>query len=568
MFLRILFFLFLFFFLYNNTYPKQIEPVFLNGSDSIKVNEISLPFNNSGAIAGSPTSGKLNGVTFLFSSGFMLSGYENDFLFANGVFTSSLITDYLPGNVGASYKDPVYEIYKISSSPFGKDWLDWKKAVGIGADFYDGKKDGIYNPVDLNRNSAWDPGEDKPDYLGYENYWCVYNDAVSRVQRRFHDVPPLGIEVHQTIFGYNRENYLGNSVFIRYRIIYKGDGAEKLDSVYFSVRSDPDLGRYYSDDLVGCDTTIDAGYAYQLRYDSLWQNNSAVFMAQFLQTPFVYIEGETYQDVNQNGIFETDIDIPLDTAIVVKGVNGIDTIPGAKNLGMTSFSTQIRTAIVFEPATRYAIRNVQQGLSINGEIVNPCQWEFGNGATLPNCSSINPKFMYSGDPVTKSGWLNITEMDAQFFVSTGPFTLEKEKPVDIYVAYIAVRKDSSLGSLTEARRIARMNKLFYLKNFGIEVPQPVETEEEKIPYDFYLYQNYPNPFNPTTNIPFTTHKDGKVEIKIYNTLGEEVAKIFSGDLTAGKHKVEFNAGNLPAGIYLCQLRLGLRAQAIKIMLVK
>jgi hypothetical protein len=86
--------------------------------------------------------------------------------------------------------------------------------------------------------------------------------------------------------------------------------------------------------------------------------------------------------------------------------------------------------------------------------------------------------------------------------------------------------------------------------------------------EFKLQQNYPNPFNPTTNIPFTTDKDGKVEIKIYNTLGEEVAKIFSGELPAGKHKVEFNAGNLPVGIYLCQLRLGLRAQTIKLMLLK
>jgi len=568
------FILILIFILNNKTiYSMVILPYSSGGWDSITVNRINLPFSNYGSIAGYYTNGKLDDVTFLYTGGFMLSGYENDILFANGVFPSALIIDYASGNIGAPYNDPIFNIHKVSHSPFGKDWIDWKKAVSIGADFYDGNKDGIYNPEDINGDGKWNPDEDMPDVFGYANYWCVYNDAIPKAHRRFNNVSPLGIEIHQTIFGYNRENYLGNSVFIRYRIFYKGDGAAKLDSVYFSIRTDPDIGADWKDDYGGSDTLLDASYAYQTDYDTLWGNNSAVFMAQFLQTPAVYLPGETFIDANFNGTFEPDFDIPLDTAILVKGIMGVDTLPGAKNLGMTSSFVSHLGDTYIEPGSPFELRNIQiGGMGRRGNFINPCTWEFGNGASLPNCSSINPKFMFSGDPVTNAGWLPDTTKcngcDLRLFSTTGPFTLEKEKPVDIYVAYIAVRKDSSLGSLTEARRIARMNKLFYLKNFGIEVPQPAEIEEEKIRYDFYLYPNFPNPFNPTTYIPFTTHKDGKVEIKIYNTLGEEVAKIFSGDLAAGKHKVEFNAGNLPAGIYLCQLRLGLRAQAIKIMLVK
>ena len=58
--------------------------------------------------------------------------------------------------------------------PFGPSWLDWIDAVYLGADFYDGNNDGIYNPVDLNGNNQWDPNEDKPDLILDEAYWCVF----------------------------------------------------------------------------------------------------------------------------------------------------------------------------------------------------------------------------------------------------------------------------------------------------------------------------------------------------------------------------------------------------------
>ncbi len=546
--------------------------------DSIQTNQITLHFDNSGNLGknknGDSGQGKLNGVTFLFCGGFLISGYANDFLFANGVFASHLMSDYKPGNVNQLPGNPINKNFNINflDEPFGNNWLEWSKAVEMGAGFYDGDLDSIYNPVDLNSNGKWDPEEDKPDIVGYYNYWTVYNDGIQKQLRRFLDVDPLGIEIHQTVFAFMNFNYLSNVVFIRYRICYKGNKVDKLDSVYFSISADPDLGSDWQDDYGGTDTAHHAVYSYQTEYDSLWGKNSAVFMAQFLQTPEVYIPGETFIDVNSNGIYDKEYDIPLDTALLINGINGIKFLPGAKNLGSTSSFISHLGNTYFQPDTRIQQRRLQVGgMDIWGSTVDPCTWEFGNGSSLPNCSSINQRFMFSGDPVSIAGWLPDTAdcngCDLKLINSTGPFTLEKEKPVDIYVAYIAARKDSSLASLTEARRIAQMNKLLHQKNFGVKIP--IRSEEEiKIKRDFHLYQNFPNPFNPMTNIPFTTDKDGKVEIRIYNTLGEEVTKVFSGELPAGKHKVEFNAGNIPAGIYLCQLRLGLKAQTIKIALVK
>ena len=95
--------------------------------------------------------GQFAGGTFLFSSGFWLSGYTDNYLWANGVASASLVEDYIAGTVGMDPNDPKASIYKLSSEdvPFGQSWQDWIDAVNLGADFYDGNGDGIYNPVDL-----------------------------------------------------------------------------------------------------------------------------------------------------------------------------------------------------------------------------------------------------------------------------------------------------------------------------------------------------------------------------------------------------------------------------------
>ena len=74
-----------------------------------------------------------------------------------------------------------------------------------------------------------------------------------------------------------------------------------------------------------------------------------------------------------------------------------------------------------------------------------------------------------------------------------------------------------------------------------------------IPKNYSLDQNYPNPFNPSTTIRFALPMNAKVNIKLYNTLGQEVANIFNSDLSAGIHETSFNASNLSSGVYFYRL---------------
>jgi hypothetical protein len=76
------------------------------------------------------------------------------------------------------------------------------------------------------------------------------------------------------------------------------------------------------------------------------------------------------------------------------------------------------------------------------------------------------------------------------------------------------------------------------------------------PEEYMLNQNYPNPFNPSTMIRFSLKDDGKVTLKIFNLLGQEVATLVDQNMKAGQHSISWNASNLPTGIYLYQLEAG------------
>ncbi|NUN08673.1 MAG: T9SS type A sorting domain-containing protein [Ignavibacteriaceae bacterium] len=88
-------------------------------------------------------------------------------------------------------------------------------------------------------------------------------------------------------------------------------------------------------------------------------------------------------------------------------------------------------------------------------------------------------------------------------------------------------------------------------------------------YDFKLFNNYPNPFNPSTTIRFTSAKETRAWLKVYNSIGVEVAELFNGTAEAGKvYDVDFNAAGLSSGIYFYKLITPARSETRKMILTK
>ncbi|MCB9210867.1 MAG: T9SS type A sorting domain-containing protein [Ignavibacteriales bacterium] len=452
------------------------------------VNNINLPVNRAGVIAdvaiddGFEAGGQYDGGTFLYSAGFFLSGKDNGNLWANAVASASRIQDYQPGTHEFGPFDARNVIYVLRSADgdFHSSWDDWKDAVALGAEFYDGDGDGIYNPVDKNGNGTWDPDEDRPDLIGDETVWCVMADNVDAPLRRWSNVSPKGIEVRQTIFGFESAGSLGNILFVRYKIRNTGSVNEVLDSCFFGVWADPDVGDY-TNDLVGCDTTLNAGFVYDNGIDGEY-SNSPCFLIDFFQGPISYVPGETFIDDNNNGIYDEG-ETALDTAYEVRGqIRGVVEHPGGRNQGLSSFVHYIQSdPTLGDPDTEVEARNYMLGTDRIGEPVNPCEFEFGEVRGIP-CADVDNRFWYSGDPVTDIGWMCNTKTDQRQMSNTGPFDLVAGQDIEIVVAYVVGRAPTSVESVNEAKKIDGFAQFIYDSNFKT-APSPPRVQPTIITTD-------------------------------------------------------------------------------------
>ncbi len=111
------------------------------------------------------------------------------------------------------------------------------------------------------------------------------------------------------------------------------------------------------------------------------------------------------------------------------------------------------------------------------------------------------------------------------------------------------------------KQIDRSGNFYYSQSIEVEVGVAADV--------FELAQNFPNPFNPSTSIQFTVPTDGRATLKVFNTLGQEVATLFNDNATAGiYHQVQFNGSNLASGIYFSRLEFNGKMQVRKMLLLK
>jgi hypothetical protein len=106
-----------------------------------------------------------------------------------------------------------------------------------------------------------------------------------------------------------------------------------------------------------------------------------------------------------------------------------------------------------------------------------------------------------------------------------------------------------------------------------EIQTGILVPDESLPWDFVLYPNYPNPFNPLTKIEFELEKSSVIDLSVFNLLGQKVATLHKGRLSAGHHLFSWEAitetgDELPSGVYFYRLQSEQSVATKKMLLIR
>lgn len=123
------------------------------------------------------------------------------------------------------------------------------------------------------------------------------------------------------------------------------------------------------------------------------------------------------------------------------------------------------------------------------------------------------------------------------------------------------------------KELVFINRNFHLSKRGgaVVILEPVQVnavEDNILPKAYALEQNYPNPFNPVTRIRYAVPAPGQVLLRVFNTLGEDVATLVDERKEVGFHEVQFDAGRLSSGVYFYRMEMGGFTAVRKMTLVR
>ena len=344
---------------------------------------------------------------------------------------------------------------------YERDWREWPWEKG--APYYDNDGSGSY-----------DPEVDEPGVAGADQLaWFVVNDLDPGASQSLYGSKPIGLEAQMLFWGYARTDALGDVIFRKYTVIYKGTSATpdtaRVEDMYFAQWSDPDLGDY-GDDFAGSDVGLSLGYVYNSTnrdhtYDFFGLAPPAVGY-DFLQGPVVpaYVKDE-------NG------DTVLDEAgepIVDESSEAIFNFSrrsGFRNLPMTSFVYFAAGSAISDPSLGEYVGtqqwyNLLRGYQPQPDIDNPVPY------TNP-LTDEDTFFTLDGDPTIPEGWndgVPLPSGDRRIVLNTGPFEMALGDTQEVVVALLGGISNDRLLSISKLKFNDKFVQEAYDNLF--EVPSP------------------------------------------------------------------------------------------------
>lgn len=176
-------------------------------------------------------------------------------------------------------------------------------------------------------------------------------------------------------------------------------------------------------------------------------------------------------------------------------------------------------------------------INTNANLGDTIKWQWLNGSHTTTCDGTNGSTLPAGAPAWNSN------------MNSGSTTFMYKITVVGNYHFVCIPHGPNMAG-------------------NISVLSGVSNISGSIPDNFKLFQNYPNPFNPVTNIKFQLAASGLVKLKVYDIVGNEVASLVNQNMAAGIYNVDFDASEIPTGVYMYRLETATYSEVKRMILVK
>jgi hypothetical protein len=302
-----------------------------------------------------------------------------------------------------------------------QDWNEWPGNDGAPFD-------------DVNGNGVYEPSIDIPGVPGaHQTLWYVANDMNTARVAGLYGSPPIGIEMQRTLWGYVSPSDIGNTIFIRTRIINKSGAS--IDSMFITQWSDPDLGDA-GDDYAGCDTTRELGFVYNAR------PSDAVYGYAVPAVGYTLLAGPEVPGT------------PSDTATI-----GWTKRPGFRNLNLSSFVIFIGGNATYSDPRHGSGGDIQWYCMMNG-LSGTCD------PFIDPTTGMATKFPLAGDPVKGQGWIDgsppfLYAGDRRIVMTAGPITVANGDTQEVVVAHLVAQGGDRLSSVSALKTATDRVRSFF-----------------------------------------------------------------------------------------------------------
>ena len=174
----------------------------------------------------------------------------------------------------------------------------------------------------------------------------------------------------------------------------------------------------------------------------------------------------------------------------------------------------------------------------------------------------------SGIPVTVIGGNQFFDSASTVSFSVTPLSLVYNGMNYYFQRWNGTGNGSYSGSNPSPTITSMNNVVVEAAVYDTIPPIGIQNLNNGVPVVYQLHQNFPNPFNPVTKIKFDLPEQSSVNIRVYDIIGNEVARVYNGELTAGFYEVDWNASDFASGVYFYRIDAGDFSSVKRMVLVK